>query len=109
MKIPPASRLRYYGLTRATYAQLWEEQCGRCLICERKFGAKLPACVDHDHSTWTVRGLLCPPCNLALGWHHDKADWFRRAAHYLTHPPATVLWGAEAPRLQSAPPVMEDN
>ena len=109
MKFPPSSRLLYYGLTRATYAMLWEEQDGRCLICEKKFGALRPACIDHDHKTGKVRGLLCQSDNWALGERHDNAGWFRRAAHYLTYPPATVLWGAAAPRLQDAPPDMEND
>lgn len=109
MKLPPASRLRYYGLTAEQYVELWEEQDGRCLICEKKFTLARRACIDHDHKTWTVRGLLCAGCNWALGERHDNADWFRRAAHYLTHPPAYILWGEEAPRLQDAPPIMEND
>lgn len=39
------------------------KQKGLCAIC-----AKEPkkACVDHDHKTGKVRGILCHRCNIGL-------------------------------------------
>jgi hypothetical protein len=40
-------------------------------------------CVDHDHRSGAVRGLLCNACNTALGLLGEQPDRFREAAKYL--------------------------
>lgn len=58
-----------YGITPERYDEMLAEQNNRCAICGgtdvRGTGANLS--VDHNHRTGEVRGLLCQPCNLALG------------------------------------------
>jgi hypothetical protein len=69
--------IRYkYGLTTEQMTELLVEQRGLCAICGRA-GAELV--VDHCHLTGVVRGLLCSPCNRALG-HFIDAPWVCRAA-----------------------------
>ena len=53
------------------YNKLFHSQGGRCAICKRWTHPK-PLCVDHDHKTGKVRGLLCTRCNIKLGQWHDK-------------------------------------
>lgn len=43
---------------------LLDEQHGRCAICNR---VPLVACLDHDHVSGQVRGVLCRSCNAAEG------------------------------------------
>lgn len=66
---------------------LWEiegrlaENQYRCEICEENiFGEE---CVDHNHATGEVRGLLCGKCNTMLGLGKDSSVIFERAATYL--------------------------
>lgn len=56
---------RHYSLSPSEYQHMVEQQQGKCKICGEA-SAKLV--VDHKHdATRLVRGLLCPPCNQAIG------------------------------------------
>lgn len=68
-----------YGLSLREYDALIEAQHWQCAICKRE--AKLV--VDHDHATGRVRGLLCNPCNTALGLLAENTTALGRAIRYL--------------------------
>lgn len=77
-----------YGITLEQAEQYMITQWGRCAICTThiEFGheeRKHKACVDHDHETGFVRGLLCSPCNVSLGGFKDDPEVLRAAAEYL--------------------------
>lgn len=73
--------LRYrYQLTPAEYAALVERAGGRCAVCQREASLQ----VDHCHATGAVRGLLCGPCNKALGLLRDDVASLRAAIAYLS-------------------------
>jgi hypothetical protein len=76
--------MRKYGITLADYERLLAVQGGVCAICRTDRTSRWGTlCVDHDHESKHVRGLLCTDCNLAVGKMRDDADLFRRAAAYL--------------------------
>lgn len=72
------TRTRVYGLTPDNISQLKTLQKERCGICQQALAAKF--CVDHDHITGEVRGLLCYNCNTAIGKLQERASLLRRAA-----------------------------
>jgi hypothetical protein len=57
----------------------------RCYSCGRKPDTML--CRDHHHESETFRGLLCIPCNLALGLLRDDIERVEALAEYLRRPP----------------------
>ncbi len=81
-------RHKKYGITKQEYDKLLEQQNGACAICgnpETKThkGVKLDLCVDHDHETGEIRGLLCKACNTALGLFRDNIENLSNAIDYL--------------------------
>jgi len=56
-----------YGISVQEYEELLDAQAGGCALCggTHRSGRRLH--VDHDHETGRVRGLLCYPCNQAVG------------------------------------------
>ena len=44
---------------------------------------KSGACIDHDHKTGEIRGILCRTCNLALGHAKDDVDVLYGLISYL--------------------------
>lgn len=79
------SNLRYnYGITLAQYEEmlkLQNEQCSGCKKHRREFKKSL--CVDHDHTTGSIRGLLCVRCNRILGLCFDNKDILLNLIDYL--------------------------
>ena len=90
---PEAHRLAYvrghvrrlYGLSWQDYTELFDRQKGRCALCgsEHALLDLGGLCVDHDHETGRVRGLLCKGCNSALGALGDTIPAIRRVLSYL--------------------------
>lgn len=76
---------KLYGIDEVEYRRMLKEQDGRCKIC----GASEPGgenenfCVDHNHKTQEVRGLLCNRCNSRLSVL-DDVEWMEAAKAYLT-------------------------
>ena len=62
-------------------AEQLAKQGGRCAACKSKNPRHVSGkwLVDHDHATGHRRGVICHPCNLALGWR-DKG-WDMNAAN----------------------------
>jgi hypothetical protein len=55
-----------------------------CALCEGpKVGGKAYYCIDHDHTTGKVRGLLCLTCNSALERAESVKGWIDRVRSYL--------------------------
>jgi hypothetical protein len=78
---------RKYGMTLEQHADFVSARNGCCEICGSTGGVvrgrKPGLCVDHDHATGAVRGLLCPPCNVAIGLMEDNPGRLLKAAAYL--------------------------
>jgi len=64
-----------YGITQDDYNSKLVEQNNKCAICGRDMAdyGKI-FCVDHNHTTNKVRGLLCDPCNYGLGFYEKHSD-----------------------------------
>jgi hypothetical protein len=75
---------RKYGITVEDWDRLYDEQLGRCAICVVTL-AEVKVCVDHDHTTGEVRGLLCNRCNQGLGYFADSPAILCAATKYLEH------------------------
>lgn len=58
-------------------------QGGVCAVCgdPRTKGKRL--CIDHDHTTGEVRGLLCDRCNKGIGLFRDDPATIMSAINYL--------------------------
>lgn len=79
--------LRVYGITARDYYDLLKFQGGACYLCQRAKGVSVKLCIDHDHRTGEVRGLLCKACNKIVGHARDDAGFFDRGMTYLVTPP----------------------
>lgn len=79
--------LKKYGLTIETYESLVKLQNNLCAICKssnKGSETKNNWCVDHDHKTDKVRGLLCHNCNLMIGYAKDNISILTSAIQYLS-------------------------
>ncbi len=73
-----------FNLTILQYEEMLEIQNHSCAIC-KKLQSELPQrlCVDHDHATGKIRGLLCHDCNQGLGKFKDSQFNLVEAIEYL--------------------------
>ena len=75
-----------YDITLSDYDKMYAYQDGKCAICHGT-DTKTPKngrfCVDHDHDTGKVRGLLCASCNRGIGLLKDDPETVLSAYKYL--------------------------
>ena len=79
-----------YGITLEDYNNMVTTQKRKCAICPAIID-EIILCVDHDHNTGKVRGLLCDKCNRGLGFFLDSPALLRKAAEYLDQHSITVF------------------
>ena len=80
-RISGYDRRKKYGISKVDYEKLIENQNGLCAICKTK---PIFLCVDHDHATNIIRGLLCGRCNKGLGHFGDDVIRLQKAIEYLS-------------------------
>ena len=68
-----------YGRTVEDIDGIRLAQDGKCAICQRERSLV----IDHCHRSGVVRGLLCNPCNGAIGFLGDQYASLMVAAEYL--------------------------
>ena len=81
-KVRAKNRRCRYGISPEDVLALRQTQDGKCPGCQRDL-TTVRECVDHDHATGKVRGLLCARCNTNLGMANDDPATLRRLVNYL--------------------------
>ena len=110
----------HYRITLEEYDALLKKQDGKCALCLRP-RRKRPLAVDHDHSCCKgnricgrcVRGLICTPCNRAVGSIEFWPGWLERYLEYRktynpVASPRDVLEPKKIYRRASLPPLKEE-
>lgn len=77
-----AKKCKKFGITPVAFLSMLHFQREQCAVCRGDWDVKGPQ-IDHCHDTGKVRGVLCRPCNTAIGTLGDTADSVRRAVVYL--------------------------
>ncbi len=71
-------RAKQYGITVAEL-EMYEavDECEICGPTESRL------CIDHDHDSGKIRGVICNNCNVSLGHAGDDPKKLRALADYL--------------------------
>jgi hypothetical protein len=72
-----------YALTHPQHEGMKTGQRGVCAVCQKSCRTRKNLCVDHDHTTGYVRGLLCLNCNASAGSADDSPEILRKLADYI--------------------------
>lgn len=75
---------KLYGISAEDYDRLLVEQGDRCALCAASTDEADALVVDHEHASGRVRGLLCQPCNVAVGFFEVRIDIERMQAYLST-------------------------
>jgi hypothetical protein len=73
-----------YNLTLEQVDEILIKQNHRCAICENSL-RESRRCIDHDHKTGEVRGILCNPCNIGLANFRDNVHSLLNAIAYIKY------------------------
>lgn len=77
-----------YKISISVLLQLFKQQRSKCKLCSAKIRIRNgrrrgTLCIDHDHRTGKVRGLLCYGCNVGIGKIGDSPLSLLKAAAYV--------------------------
>jgi hypothetical protein len=79
-----SKRKSLYGITREQYDKMKVQQDFKCAICLRSESeSSIKLCIDHNHNTNKIRGLLCHDCNKGIGFLKDNQTILQNAINYL--------------------------
>lgn len=71
-----------YRINEEQYELMYNSRKGCCDICGKHVDYK-KLCIDHNHTSNALRGLLCKDCNLGLGLFKDSIVYLQNAVKYL--------------------------
>ena len=77
-----------YGTNSKYYYDKLKEQNNSCAICKKEFDDSTTyrqINMDHNHKTNKVRGILCSPCNRALGLLKENKTIIINMIKYIEH------------------------
>ncbi len=85
--IQDKNRYRKYGVSPDDFRKLDK---GFCPLCLRNWSDRVRPCIDHDHSTQFVRGILCTYCNRYVLGRLSSPDLVQRIFDYLSNQPKKI-------------------
>jgi len=82
-----------YGIDKVVYDKMLYDCNRKCNICDKIMETNTSTqgqgintvCIDHDHNTDKIRGLLCSACNKGLGHFNDDIEILKKAIEYLNN------------------------
>ena len=74
---------REFGICLDVFNKMLKEQGFSCVCCTTSLTGGRETHVDHCHNTGKVRGLLCGPCNQALGLTKESTNTLQNLINYL--------------------------
>ena len=87
---------REFDITLEEHNKVKLYQKNVCAICKRsksKNGKLLVLCVDHEHFSGEIRGLLCWQCNKAIAIFQDDPLRMQAAYEYFMNLPFEKVFG----------------
>lgn len=80
-----------FGISLDEYDNLLLKQDYKCAICGKSLvklsdvvgRVRTNLCVDHNHATGKVRGLLCSSCNFVIGHSFENTEILSKTISYL--------------------------
>lgn len=81
----PQHLMKKYGITVEDKEAMFQAQDGLCAVCEQPMAHVFDrdCCVDHNHTTGKVRGLIHWYCNIIVGVFEKKPVLFEQVHGYL--------------------------
>lgn len=76
---------RKYSVSKEVATSLYTRSMQTCDICNTQWDSEIHKyrfSVDHNHDTGEVRGVLCSPCNTALGLLKESTERILAMAAY---------------------------
>lgn len=75
---------RKYGISLEFYDSMILKQNNKCLICKTSLES-IKKCIDHDHLTLRIRGILCSRCNTSLGLLKENITTLKNMIKYIVN------------------------